>query len=45
MIGKKQASLMLESLRNTKYVEELADIYKNDYIISFSAYFRTKRGD
>ncbi|CAD7776913.1 Transposase [Candidatus Methanoperedenaceae archaeon GB37] len=28
MIGKKQASLMLESLRNTKYVEELADIYK-----------------
>ncbi|HER40558.1 MAG TPA: IS110 family transposase [Salinimicrobium catena] len=28
MIGKKQASLILETLRNLQYVEELADIYK-----------------
>ena len=35
MIGEKQASLMFESLRNIKYVEELADIYRT-IILSYS---------
>ncbi len=34
-IGKKRASSMLESLRNIRYVEELADIYKT-IILSYS---------
>ena len=28
MIGKKQASLMLERFQNIQYIEELSDIYK-----------------
>ena len=35
MLGKKQASLMLESLRTIKYVEALADIYKR-IILSYA---------
>jgi len=35
MIGEKQASLMFESLRNIKYIEELADIYRT-IILSYS---------
>jgi len=29
MIGKKQASLMLECFQNIQYIEELSDIYKS----------------
>jgi len=35
MIGEKQASLMFESLRNIKYIEELADTYRT-IILSYS---------